>query len=135
MAHQQVVEVKAETGRRRAVIDAEKLAQVAKIQYEQKILVKESEKRIVEIDAETYLVKGRALAEVNKNRNDQEGESNKLKLTTQYPQWSMYQALTENTKIYFDESIPKIKGEKINYFTNIYWETKEQEKRTEKIFL
>ena len=44
VAHQQVVEVRAETGQRRAVIDAEKLAQVAKIQYEPKILAKESEK-------------------------------------------------------------------------------------------
>lgn len=44
MVYRQVVEVKAETGRRRAVIDAEKLAQAAKIQYEQKSLVKESEK-------------------------------------------------------------------------------------------
>lgn len=71
-------------------------------------------KRIVEIDAETYWVKGRALAEVNEHRNDQEGESNKLKLNTQYLQWSVYQALTDNTEISFDESIPKIKGEKIN---------------------
>ena len=39
-AHQQVVEKEAETDRRRAVIEAEKIAQVGKIQYEQKILVK-----------------------------------------------------------------------------------------------
>lgn len=71
-------------------------------------------KRIVEIDAETYWVKGRALAEVNEHCNDQEGESNKLKFNTQYLQWSVYQALTDNTEISFDESIPKIKGEKIN---------------------
>ena len=56
-AHQQVVEKEAETDRRRAVIEAEKLAQVAKIQYEQKILGKESEKRIAEIEAEMHLSK------------------------------------------------------------------------------
>jgi erlin len=107
-AHQQVVEKEAETDRRRAVIEAEKLAQVAKIQYEQKILGKESEKRIAEIDAEMHLAKERALADANKYRNDQEAESNKYKLTPEYLRWSMYQALAQNTKVFFGESIPKI---------------------------
>ena len=117
-AHQQVVEKEAETDRRRAVIEAEKLAQVAKIQYEQKILGKESEKRIAEIDAEMHLAKERALADANKYRNDQEAESNKLKLTPQYLQWSMYQALAQNTKIYFGNSIPKIFASSDALFTS-----------------
>jgi hypothetical protein len=107
-AHQQVVEKEAETDRRRAVIEAEKLAQVAKIQYEQKILGKESEKRIAEIEAEMHLAKERALADANKYKSDTEAESNKKKLTPEYLQWSMYQALAQNTKIYFGNSIPKI---------------------------
>ena len=107
-AHQQVVEKEAETDRRRAVIEAEKLAQVAKIQYEQKILGKESEKRIAEIEAEMHLAKERSLADANKYKSDTEAESNKVKLTPEYLQWSMYQALTQNTKIYFGNSIPNI---------------------------
>ena len=107
-AHQQVVEKEAETDRRRAVIEAEKLAQVAKIQYEQKISGKASEKRIAEIEAEMHMAKERSLADANKYRNDQEAESNKVKLTPEYLKYSMYQALAQNTKIYFGDSIPKI---------------------------
>lgn len=107
-AHQQVVEKEAETDRRRAVIEAEKTAQVAKIQYEQKILGKESEKRIAEIEAEMHLARERSLADANKYKSDTEAESNKLKLSPAFLQWSMYQAIAQNTKIYFGNSIPNI---------------------------
>jgi len=108
-AHQQVVEKEAETDRRRAVIEAEKLAQVAKIQYEQKkILGKESEKRIAEIEAEMHLARERSLADANKYKSETEAVSNKIKLTPEYLQYSMYQALAQNTKIYFGNSIPNI---------------------------
>ncbi len=107
-AHQQVVEKEAETDRRRAVIEAEKLAQVAKIQYEQKILGKESEKRIAEIEAEMHLARERSLADANKYKSDTEAESNKIKLSPEYLQYSMYQALAQNTKVYFGNSIPNI---------------------------
>ncbi len=107
-AHQQVVEKEAETDRRRAIIEAEKLAQVAKIQYEQKILGKESEKRIAEIEAEMHLARERSLADANKYKSDTESESNKKKLTPEYLQWAMYQALAQNTKVYFGNSIPNI---------------------------
>ncbi|CAF3159448.1 unnamed protein product [Rotaria sp. Silwood2] len=113
-AHQQVVEKEAETDRRRAVIEAEKLAQVAKIQYEQKISGKEAEKRIAEIEAEMHLAKERSLADANKYKTDTEAESNKRKLTPEYLQWSMYQALAHNTKIYFGNSIPNIFTTDIN---------------------
>ena len=107
-AHQQVVEKEAETDRRRAVIEAEKLAQVSRIQYEQKILGKESEKRIAEIEAEMHLARERSLADANKYKSDTETESNKLKLSPEFLQWSKYQALAQNTKIYFGNSIPNI---------------------------
>lgn len=107
-AHQKVVEKEAETDRRRAVIEAEKVAQVTKIQYEQKILGKESEKRIAEIEAEMHLAKERALADANKYKSGTEAESNLKKLTPEYLRWSMYQAIAQNTKIYFGQSIPNI---------------------------
>jgi len=43
---QKVVEKEAETERKRAVIEAQKQAQVSKIEFEQKILEKESIKQI-----------------------------------------------------------------------------------------
>ncbi len=44
--HQRVVEKNAETERKKAVIEAEKQAQISKIQYEQKIMEKESVQRM-----------------------------------------------------------------------------------------
>ena len=107
-AHQKVVEKESETDRRRAVIEAEKVAQVSTIQYEQKINGKESEKRIAEIEAEMHLARERSLADANKYKIDTESESNIKKLTPEFLEWSKYQALAQNTKIYFGNSIPNI---------------------------
>jgi erlin len=48
--HQKVVEKDAETERKKAIIEAEKEAQVAKIQFEQKIMEKESFQRMSQIE-------------------------------------------------------------------------------------
>lgn len=47
---QKVVEKEAETERKRAIIEAEKQAQVSKIEFEQKIMEKESMKQISVIE-------------------------------------------------------------------------------------
>ena len=61
--HQKVVEKEAETERKKAVIEAEKQALVAKIKYEQKIMEKESEKKISEIEG--LLMKQRLIYFIN----------------------------------------------------------------------
>lgn len=48
--HQRVVEKLTETERKKAVIEAEKQAQVSKIQFEQKIMEKESVQRMEQIE-------------------------------------------------------------------------------------
>lgn len=48
--HQKVVEKDAETERKKAIIEAEKVAQVARIQFDQKIMEKESLQRMSEIE-------------------------------------------------------------------------------------
>lgn len=52
--HQKVVEKDAETDRKKAIIEAEKEAQVAKIQFEQKIMEKESFQRISQIEGNSW---------------------------------------------------------------------------------
>lgn len=52
MQHQKVVEKDAETERKKAIIQAEKEAQVAKIQFDQKIMEKESFQKISLIEGE-----------------------------------------------------------------------------------
>lgn len=48
--HQKVVEKDAETERKKAIIEAEKEAQIAQIQYTQKIMEKESMQKIALIE-------------------------------------------------------------------------------------
>ena len=50
-----MVEKEAETERKKAVIEAEKAAQVNKIQYEAKIMEKESMQKMSKIEDETHL--------------------------------------------------------------------------------
>lgn len=52
---QKVVEKEAETERKRAIIEAEKQAQVSKIEFEQKIMEKESMKHISIIEGNEYM--------------------------------------------------------------------------------
>merc|ERR1719238_834000 len=54
---QKVVEKEAETERKRAIIEAEKEAHVAKIQYERMIMEKESNQRINEIEDSIHLAR------------------------------------------------------------------------------
>jgi len=53
---QKVVEKEAETERKRAIIEAEKQAQVSKIEFEQKIMEKESMKQISIIEGNKYMI-------------------------------------------------------------------------------
>ena len=74
--HQKVVEKEAETERKKAVIEAEKLAQVARISYDQKIMEKESQKQISEIEDATHLAKEKAMADAEFYKADKEADAN-----------------------------------------------------------
>ncbi|CAG5117784.1 unnamed protein product [Candidula unifasciata] len=105
---QKVVEKEAETDRKRAVIEAEKVAQVSKIQWEQKIMEKESEKTMSHIEDDTHLAKEKAKADAEFYRAEREALSNKVKLTKEYLEMLKYQAISSNTKIYFGNSLPSV---------------------------
>merc|ERR1711874_551480 len=57
---QRVVEKEAETERKKAVIEAEKEAHVAKIQFERMIMEKESNQKIAEIEDAIHLAREKA---------------------------------------------------------------------------
>ncbi|XP_063814706.1 erlin-1 isoform X1 [Pseudophryne corroboree] len=105
---QKVVEKEAETERKKAVIEAEKVAQVAKIQYQQKVMEKETEKRISEIEDSAYLARERARADAEYYTAQKFAESNKIKLTPQYLELMKFQAISANNKIYFGSDIPSM---------------------------
>jgi regulator of protease activity HflC (stomatin/prohibitin superfamily) len=106
--HQLTVEKEAQTERKRAVAEAEKLKEVAVISQNQAVHQKETEKRIAEIEDEMHLHKEQSKSDAMFYQAQKEAESNKLKLTPEFLQLSLTQALGNNTKIYFGNQIPSM---------------------------
>ncbi|XP_029033247.1 erlin-1 [Osmia lignaria lignaria] len=106
--HQKVVEKDAETDRKKAVIEAEKEAQVAKIQFIQKIMEKESLQQIASIEDEMHLARQKSHSDANYYQMKMQAESNKLLLTKEFLELKKYEALARNAKIYYGQDIPKM---------------------------
>uniref|UniRef100_A0A8C5ALT6 Band 7 domain-containing protein n=1 Tax=Gadus morhua TaxID=8049 RepID=A0A8C5ALT6_GADMO len=103
---QKVVEKEAETERLKAVIEAEKVAQVSEIKFGQKVMEKETEKKISEIEDAGFLARQRARADAEFYTANRLAEANKMKLTPAYLQLVKFQAIAANSKIYFGSEIP-----------------------------
>ncbi|KTF84315.1 hypothetical protein cypCar_00016217 [Cyprinus carpio] len=94
---QKVVEKEAETERKKAVIEAEKVAQVAEIKFGQKVMEKETEKKISEIEDSAFLARQKAKADAEFYTAQRAAEANKL---------MKFKAIAANSKIYFGSEIP-----------------------------
>uniref|UniRef100_A0AAV2MPS3 Uncharacterized protein n=1 Tax=Knipowitschia caucasica TaxID=637954 RepID=A0AAV2MPS3_KNICA len=103
---QKVVEKEAETERIKAVIEAEKVAQVAEIKFSQKVMEKETEKKISQIEDGAFLARQRAKADAEFYTAQRAAEANKMKLTPEYLQLMKFKAIATNSKIYFGSEIP-----------------------------
>ncbi|XP_022129521.1 erlin-1 [Pieris rapae] len=106
--HQKVVEKEAETARRKAVIEAEKGAQVSKIQYEQKILEKESRRTMELIENSIHKDKEQIKADAEYYTVKKQAEANQLLLTKEYLELKKLEAIALNTKVYFGADIPSM---------------------------
>ncbi|XP_014206939.1 erlin-2-B-like [Copidosoma floridanum] len=106
--HQKVVEKDAETDRKKAIIEAEKEAQVAQIQYNQKIMEKESLQRMAAIEDEMHLAREKSRSDADYYQMEKQAEANKLLLSKEYLELEKYKSLSQNAKIYFGQDIPKM---------------------------
>ncbi|XP_033338408.1 erlin-1 [Megalopta genalis] len=106
--HQKVVEKDAETDRKKALIEAEKQAQVSKIRYNQNIMEKESLRRVVEIENAIHLAKEKSLTDAEHYKIKMQAEANKFLLTSEYLDLKKYEALAQNAKLYFVQDPPKM---------------------------
>lgn len=106
--HQKVVEKDAETDRKKALIEAEKEAQVAKIQYDQKIMEKESLQRIASIEDEMHLARQKSYSDADFYRTKGQAEANKLLLSKEFLELKKYEALAQNAKVFYGQDIPKM---------------------------
>merc|ERR1712179_146730 len=91
---------------KKAVIEAEKEAHVAKIQYERKIMEKESNQKIAEIEDSIHLAREKAKSDAEFYRIQKQAEANKLLLTSEYLELQKYSSLTNNQKVFFGPDIP-----------------------------
>uniref|UniRef100_A0A1B6D714 Band 7 domain-containing protein n=1 Tax=Clastoptera arizonana TaxID=38151 RepID=A0A1B6D714_9HEMI len=108
MEHQKVVEKDAETARKKAVIEAEKEAQVAKIQFNQKIMEKESLQKMAEIEDAMHVATQKSRADADFYEMKSRAEANSLLLTPQYLELKRYESIANNTKMFFGADIPKM---------------------------
>jgi len=107
-ARQKVVEKEAETARKKAVIEAEKEAHVAKIQYERKILEKESVQKMELIEDTIHLAREKSKTDAEFYKIQKQAEANQLLFTPQYLELKKYEAASANRKVYFGPQIPNI---------------------------
>merc|ERR1719219_2018871 len=105
---QKVIEKDAETERKKAVIEAEKEAQVAKIRYEQNILEKESFATMEKITDSIHLAKEHTKTDAEFYKIQKQAEANRLLLTPEFLELKKIEAISSNNKVYFGPDIPNM---------------------------
>lgn len=103
---QKVVEKKAETERKKNRIEAESLAEISKIQKAKEIEEREAMKKIALIENSIQLEKQKAKADADYYQQSKQAESNSKMYTPEYLRIREIEALSQNTKLYFGNSIP-----------------------------
>ncbi len=101
-----MVEKEAETERKKAIIEAEKEAQVAKINFEKQIMEKESVQKMAAIDDEIHLAKERSRTDAEFYRVERQAEANRLLLTREFLELRRIESVASNQKVYFGPDIP-----------------------------
>merc|ERR1719263_2041414 len=105
---QKLIEKEAETERLRALIEAEKLAAVEKVELERSLREKQNEQAKADIANEMHSARARAEADAELYRATKEAEANKLRLTPELLQLEAVRALSANTKVFWGEKLPSI---------------------------
>lgn len=103
---QKVIEKEAETDRKRAIIQAEKESEIAKITNEARVAEKSATQRVAKIEDEMHLSRQMAQADAEFYRSQKVAEANKLRLTPAYLEMIRFEAIANNTKIFFGPDIP-----------------------------
>lgn len=111
---QKVKEKQAETKKKEAMIKAQTEAEVSKIEMEKLIAEKEAKKKVALIENEIELSRKNTATDAKFYKEMKEIEANNKRLTPEFLEYSLIQSITNNTKLYFGESIPKYIGENVD---------------------
>lgn len=105
---QRLVEKAAETEKKAAVIEAEKLAAVEAVELERSIKLKENQQRVASIENEMINARTKAEADAELYRAQKQAEANKMRLTPELLQWEAVRALANNTKVFWGDKLPSL---------------------------
>lgn len=106
--NQKLVEKQAETERKRAVIEAEKVAAVERIGH-QRLLAQAQNKQAVEVvENEMHRAKINAVADARLYAAQREAEANRALITPEFIQLESVRAIGNTTKVYFGDRLPSI---------------------------
>merc|ERR1712196_115626 len=105
---QRLIEKEAETERKRAIIEAEKQAEVAKINLEKQLTEKQNLQRMEQIANEMIVAKAKAQADAEFYRAQKEADANRVRITPELIQLEAVRAIANNTKMYFGDRLPSV---------------------------
>ena len=111
---QRVKEMQAETKKKEDMIIAQSLAAVSKIEMEKMIAEKEANKKVALIENEIELAKKNTETDAKYYKEMKEIEANRKRLTPEFLQYSLVQSISNNTKLYFGNSIPNYISENVD---------------------
>lgn len=95
-------------------IKAKAEAEIEQIDNERKLKKKEAERHMEDIENSIYLEKEKSKADANHYSLMKSIEAEQTQLTQQYLQKLAIQSLSQNTKLYFGESIPQFINDNIS---------------------
>ena len=105
---QRVVEMEAETDKKKATIEAEKKRLVSEIEMKRMIMEKEAEEKISGLEDKIQSAHSRAQTDSSFYAAVKEAEGNEKKLTGSFIEYQRIRSVANNSKIYFGEKIPNM---------------------------
>jgi len=103
---QKLAEKEAETRRRKATIEAQQAADVAKIRMEKELMEEKTKQQISSIQDQTHLDREKAFADAVYYKQLKEAEANGKLLTPAFLEYTRALSISNNTKVYFGDKIP-----------------------------
>jgi len=107
---QKVFEKEADTERVQSLIQAEKRAEVSKIQNEKDLTEKRANQVIQRLEDSIHIARQKAQTDALFYKQERIAAANKLKLTPEYLQVEAYRALRNQPKLYFGERLTDMFG-------------------------
>ena len=98
----------AETEKKRAIAEAEKSAEVAKINQLKTISEKQTSQTVASIENEMALAQAKATTDALVYQIQEETKAMKSKLSPEFLQLSLIQSIANNTKIFFGSQLPSM---------------------------